>query len=210
MTKFYSRLEKIALSDPQVLSLSLSEIITKRVSFRDFSQKPIAAKEISTLCYYSAGLSRPNPHDSQNPFRVYPSAGAKFPIEMYVFIQYGSDIPQGLYHYQPQDHSLDILLSPVYAKELKRIWIKQPWFQKASAIILLTSISFRTTQKYGALGAHFPFIEAGHMVQNMYLTATALAIGCCAIGQLQTHEVNKLIDLNEYEESFIYGVAIGN
>lgn len=210
MKKYYPRLKKIDLPASGEPTGELRKIIKKRESFRDFSKIPIDINTLSDILMYSSGIMRANPSESDNPFRAYPSGGAKYPIEVYPLILSGNDIQAGLYHYNPLCHSLDILLQPVLPSELEGIWTIQEWFRKAAVIIILTAVFHRTTDKYGERGIKFPYLEAGHLVQNIHLLATSLEIGCCAIGLLNDSALIRLLDLNDEEEYPIYSVALGN
>jgi len=210
MHKQYPRLPQIILPNVTEPTDQLRTIIKKRESFRNFSGKPIRLAVLSDILYYSAGITRPNPEENLNPFRAYPSAGAKYPLEVYTLVLKGKDIKPGLYHYNPSAHSLEVLLRPVQLKEIEPIWTTQEWFRKAAVIILLTSVFSRTTSKYGERGIKFPYLEAGHLVQNLYLLATSLNLGCCAIGLLKEELLIKLLDINPREEYPIYYVALGN
>lgn len=210
MHKNYPRLEKISLPDVDIKVGELRQNIKKRRSFRSFSGKKINLKNLSDILYHGSAAIRPNIYEGINPFRTYPSAGAKYPLEVYVLILKGKDIKQGLYHYNPIKHELEVLHSKIKAGEIDPIWMpKQPWFKKASVIIMLTSIFHRTTDKYGKRGLFFPYIEAGHIAQNIYLLTTSLKIGCCAIGMLNEKPLIKLLDINPREEYPIYYLAIG-
>lgn len=210
MHKQYSRLKHVALPD---VSKSVEEprgLIKKRASFRDFSEKPIDKATLSEILYYSSSVIRPNPFDNDNPYRAYPSAGAKYPLEIYPLVLFGKDIDPGLYHYSPIMHNLEVLSQSIKKEEISAIWIKeQSWFKKAAVLLIITSTFHRTTDKYGERGVMFPYIEAGHLAQNVYLIATSLGIGCCAIGMLNDNFVIKLLDINSREEYPIYYLALG-
>lgn len=210
MQKHYSRLRRISLPDPGRPSGELRPLIRTRASFREFSGTPIDLGTLSDVLFYSAGIMRPNSTEIENPFRAYPSGGAKYPLEVYPLILSGKDVQQGLYHYNPFSHSLDVLLQPVLSNELDPIWTTQQWFRKAAVIIILTAIFHRTTEKYGDRGIKFPYLEAGHLVQNVHLLAASLDLGCCAIGLLNEGSLIKLLDINPREEYPIYSVALGN
>ena len=210
MQKYYSRLQQLPLPTPGKLSDGLRTLIRKRSSFRNFSETPLDFSTLSDILFYSAGVMRPNPTEIENPFRAYPSGGAKYPLEIYPLILSGKGIQQGLYHYSPLSHSLDVLLQPIFPKELDGIWTTQEWFRKAAAIIILTAIFHRTTNKYGERGIKFPYIEAGHLAQNIHLLATSLDLGCCSIGLLNEDALVKLLDINPRDEYPIYSIALGN
>jgi len=101
-------------------------------------------------------------------------------------------------------------LSPALKREVEPIWRSQHWFRSAAAIIIITAIHKRTTEKYGPEGTIFPFIEAGHIGQNLYLLVQGYKVGCCAIGQMNEVAVCELLDINPNEEYPVYYLAIGN
>ena len=207
MNKQYSRLRSILLPEFPIGKDNLRDLLSKRKSYRKFSGKPIRPDQLSEILYYSAGLVR----ESEGKFhRPYPSAGGKYPIEIYPLVLSGSDLEPGLYHYSPTEHALDILLPSLDKKEVSSIWMSQRWFRKSSIILIMTAVYRRTTDKYGEKGLPFPFIEAGHIGQNIYLLAQSLGIGCCAIGQFKEKQLCKLLDINPFEEYPIYYIALGN
>lgn len=207
MSKRYSRLRNIFLPEFPIRKDNLRELLIKRGSYRKFSGKSIKIQQLSEILYYSAGLVR----KSKGKFHLsYPSAGGKYPIEIYPLVLYGGELNNGLYHYNPIEHALDILLTPLKKEDTSSLWMSQKWFRKASVILILTAVFHRTTDKYGQKGLPFPFIEAGHIGQNIYLLAQSLGIGCCAIGQFKEKKLCKLLDINPFEEYPIYYIALGN
>lgn len=210
MYKQYPRLQHLDLPNINKPSGQLRKLIKKRSSFRDFSNKPINKAALADILYYCSGVTRPNPPENDNPFRAYPSAGAKYPLEVYPLILSGKGIDNGLYHYNPIANNLTILLQKIEKKEIDQIWIKkQPWFKKAAVLLIITATFHRTTDKYKERGVVFPYIEAGHLAQNVYLLANSLGIGCCAIGGLNESQIIKLLDINPREEYPIYYLALG-
>jgi len=207
MSKIYSRLKHIELPNFTKQNGDLRELLLKRFSYRNFSKKPVTLKQLSEILYYSAGIVRESGDELRRP---YPSAGAKYPIEIYPLILVNSNIQKGLYHYDPLSHSLDVLLVPLRNSDISKIWKTQQWFKKASIVLILTAVYTRTTEKYGEEGLSFPFIEAGHIGQSVYLLAQNMKIGCCAIGQFNEKVLCELLDINIFEEYPIYYIALGN
>lgn len=204
--KGYGRLEEIILPKPELIKkISLVQSLENRQSTRKFSKLPLSEEILSTLLYYSAGLkNRKNP---ENKYRFYPSAGARYPLEIY-FLSLNSPIPKGLYHYYIKNHSLEKLL------DIDRInlsdYFSQSWIIKASGLIIITAVFKRNTIKYLDRGYRHIFTEAGHVGQNIYLVSSALNIGCCAIGGFFDDTINKLIDIDGINESVIYVFALGH
>jgi SagB-type dehydrogenase family enzyme len=207
MSKIYSRLRQIELPEFPMRGDNLRKLLLKRFSYRNFSKKAVTLKQLSEILYYSAGIVRKVEGELRRP---YPSAGAKYPIEIYPLILVNNEVQKGLYHYDPANHSLDVLLDSLKNSDISGIWKTQQWFKKASIILILTAAYTRTTEKYGEVGLAFPFIEAGHIGQNVYLLAQSMEIGCCAIGQFNEKPLCELLDINIFEEYPIYYIALGN
>lgn len=211
MFKNYTRLDYIEMARPKAAFSQLQKLLVSRSSYRGFSKKPVTLKHLSQILYFSAGLVRFLQQNLESSRRPYPSAGAKYPLEVYPLVLVNSDnLKRGLYHYNVIEHSFEILLSSLRADDLKDIWMSQKWFRKASIILIITSVFERTTEKYGQRGIGFSLIEAGHLGQNIYLVAQKLGIGCSAIGEFREEAIVKLLDINPNEELPIYYIALGN
>lgn len=204
--KAYARLPEVLLPKPGLTrGISLREALTNRESIRSFSQQPISQAVLSTLLYYSAGIYSIG---GGGVHRFYPSGGARYPLETYV-LPLNSALQKGLYHYNLKNHSLERLL---FLKENVKTskFFGQEWIANAGCIIIITGIFERTTMKYGSRGYRHILIEAGHMGQNMYLLASALNVGCCAIGGFIDDKLNSLLDIDGTEETVLYAFALGS
>lgn len=202
--KKYFRFPSIYLPK-QFTKSYLEKIILRRRSMREFTEKPIDVKTLSHLLYFSFGITFKN-----NEFRAYPSAGARYPIEVYPILLKGENIENGVYHYNVKDHKLEKLRSGNFKKFLFNVTCQQKWIKKASVVFILTGILNRTLLKYGERGYRYVLLEAGHAAQNMYLIATSLGLGCCTIGGFLDKEIDRFLDLEKTDEKTIYMLAIGS
>jgi SagB-type dehydrogenase family enzyme len=204
--KGYPRLDEIFLPKPILQNnLSLKQSLMKRKSSRQFSEKTLPINKLSSLLYYSAGLRENKPPWEAN--RFYPSAGARYPLEVYL-LSLNTDLPKGLYHYYLKNHSLEKLL--IFDKLDVKRYIFHEWFFDAACFIIISSVFKRTTVKYGDRGYCFTLLEAGHLGQNFYLVSSALDIACCGIGGFVEHELENLLDIDGVNESIVYILALGN
>ena len=145
--KKYPRLPKIVLDDvlPQA---DLFSVLQKRKSRREFSDIAINKKELSALLLYAAG--RRQRHSSESTARTYPSAGERYPIEMYVLVQKSaSELPKGLFHYDVENHQLDMLVSEKNLPEGTAIFRADRWYTKAPVVLFTTAVFWRSEHKYG-------------------------------------------------------------
>lgn len=208
--KEYSRLKKVYL--PKKFSkkvLNLEKIIKNRRSIRKFSNKPISLNDISRILFYSSGLTYLH-HNWNKTRRAYPSAGARYPLELYLIIlKETKGLKKGIYHYNVRKHALELLLAGDYKVKICE-YVNQKWVKRASVIIIITAIFDRTKIKYGERGYRYVFLDAGHLSQNIHLISTGLNLGCCAIGGFLDNEIGELLDLDNEKEAVIYINVIGN
>ena len=203
--KSYPRFDEVPLPKPQLRTKSLEVSLRERKSTRAFSSRKLSIQQISTLLYYSAGIS-PDRKDR----RFYPSGGYRYPVEIYL-LSLNSQLKKGIYHYYVPNHSLERIF------ENKKFEIKKTftpfnltWISQASVIIVMTAVIGRSYIKYGDRAYKFIHLEAGHIGQNMYLISSALGMGCCAIGGQVDSYIAKTLDLDETHEPIIYSMAVGN
>ncbi|RJQ37442.1 SagB/ThcOx family dehydrogenase [Candidatus Parcubacteria bacterium] len=204
--KDYPRLPKIKLDgDPP--SADFFELIKKRRSRRDFTDKPIRRDELSILLKYSCGNMQLRGDQYR---RAQASGGARFPIEVYpIVFRSSEDLEAGLYHYNVQEHGLDTLWKrPFQDSDIHQLFT-YPWVKDAAIGIVLTAVFWRNQNKYGERGYRYILLEAGHIGQNIYLASEALGLKCCALGGTRDENLEKFIDIDGIAESVVYGFALG-
>jgi len=205
--KSYPRFRKIPLEKTDLTS-DLFECIGKRRSVRSFPSEPVSKTHLSTLLQHACGIVER--YADKNPRRAYPSGGARYPIEIYtlVFAEKG-EISPGLYHYNVQDHALDVLWErPFSADEIGTLFTYK-WAQGASCAIVMTAVFQRTQMKYAERGYRYVLLEAGHIGQNICLVANAVGLACCPIVGTYDTPLERLIDIDGVTESVVYALALG-
>ena len=72
-----------------------------------------------------------------------------------------------------------------------------------------SAIFQRIKWKYGQRAYRYIYLDAGHIAENLALSATSLRLGSCQIGALYDDEINQIIDVDGSEESVIYMSVVG-
>lgn len=204
--KSYPRLPKIALPKTEATA-GVRETIQARRSQRDFDKRPVSLEELSDLLRFSCGITG---HHKGVELRAQPSGGHLYPIEVYPIVFAGAgELSSGVYHYNVHDHALDLLLKKDFSGEdIHRLFL-YPWAQDAAVAFVLTGVFRRNQQKYGERGYRHILVEAGAIIQNVYLMATALGLRCTAIDAVEEGEIEALIDVNGIDESALVSVVVG-
>ncbi|UCC59029.1 MAG: SagB/ThcOx family dehydrogenase [Candidatus Bathyarchaeum sp.] len=205
--KNYPNSTKIKLPPPKhAEAMSVDDAIRKRRSIRAFSQKPLTMKQLSYLLWASTGVQR---KENGYEFRTAPSAGALYPIETYVIVNRVSGLEKALYHYSIKSHLLEELERGDFSTRIARAALGQEMFQGAAAIFVWTAIFDRSKWKYRQRAYRYVYLDAGHIAQNLALSATSLGLGSCQVGAFYDDEVNNIVGVDGAEESVIYLSAVG-
>lgn len=209
--KTYPRLSQIKLEKASIKENQLFSIIKKRESKRKFTGEELTLKEISKILYFSAGIrnSKEIGGDFDKSKRMYPSGGARYPLEIYLAIFKGKEILPGIYHYNVKRNTLELLLEGDFRKKFSSEITDQNWVGKSRMITIITAVFSRTIVKYKERGWRYIFFEAGHLAQNICLISTLLKLKCCAVGGFMDEKVIALLDLNLNSELPLYLIVIG-
>jgi SagB-type dehydrogenase family enzyme len=185
---------------------SLWEAIAQRRSVREFSEQSITFSELSQLIWATQGITTKS---GGFEFRASPSAGALYPIETYLGVNRVEEIPSGIYHYNVREAQLVLLKEGHFGPELCEAGLGQEMLEEAACVFVWTAIVGRSKWKYRERAYRYIYMDVGHIGQTLYLAATALDIGCCAVGAFFDEEVDRVIGVDGKNEISVYVGAVG-
>lgn len=208
---FFMSENKIFLPLPHKASnLTVEEAILLRRSIRDYTDDPISISGLAMILWAAYGIT-----DPERGFRASPSAGATYPLEIYVVIgergvtARDGFLEAGVYKYEPHSHSLSSVKKGDYRGELMKAALGQEWVGEAPLTIIVCAVFERTTKIYGERGqTRYVPMEAGHVGQNIYLMATALNYGCVVVGAFYDDSVATVVGVKP-EEKPLYIIPLG-
>lgn len=182
----------ILLPSPETKGkVSVEEALSKRRSIRIFKNSPLSLKEISQILWAAQGIT------AEWGGRTCPSAGATYPLEIYVVAGNVENIEPGVYHYNAIRH----ILEPVFQGDIreKLCWacLNQQCVKNAQVSFVIAADFSRTTKRYGKRGIMYVHIEVGHAGQNIYLQAESLGLGTVAIGAFNDKLLKELLKIDE-------------
>ncbi|OYT37757.1 MAG: nitroreductase [Desulfurococcales archaeon ex4484_58] len=190
--------------------LSVEEALAYRRSIRDYRNESLTIEQLSQLLWAAYGITEP-----RRGFKTSPSAGATYPLEIYVVIKSGgvrtennTYLQPGVYHYDPYKHVLVLVKKGDFSRELMRASLDQEWVGSAPINIVIAAVFERTTRYYGERGVRYVYMEVGHAGQNIYLEATALGLGCVVVGAFYDEDVKEIVGLKDDEEP-MYIIPVG-
>jgi SagB-type dehydrogenase family enzyme len=188
----------------------LEQIIERRRSCRAFGDGPVALGDVAAVMRLAAGETARADEATGRPraFRAAPSAGALFPLEVYLVSDHVEDLARGVHRYDPADHLLECidatsrLPQAIAATGMDEL-------ASAAAVIVLTAIPARSRLKYGERAYRFILLEAGHVAQNVLLAAEGLGLAACAVGGFVDDELDAVIGIDGVDEISLYAIALG-
>ena len=184
-------------------TVPVEKALSYRRSVREYSETPIDITDIAQLLWAAQGVT-----DPVTGFRTAPSAGALYPLEVYVACGNVTGLPAGVYRYIPGPHALGQVGGRDVREELYRSALQQQPVRGAPAVIVIAADYNRTTGKYGERGIRYVHMEAGHASENVYLQAYALGLGTVAIGAFDDDGIGQALGLPQ-EQAPLYLMPVG-
>lgn len=196
---------------PGDTTAKLVEILNRRRTVTRFEPDTSPTDALPQIISGSIGVNGRNltAKEYYKDRRPYPSAGATYPLETYLFVNRASNLLCGLYYFKPSTHELILLSQNEFSKDLFRAFCGQQVARDSSGIIVFTNVQNRISGKYGERGYRFALIEAGHACQNVLIMATELGLGAVPLGGFFDDELGALMGLDTSLEVPLYAVAIG-
>jgi SagB-type dehydrogenase family enzyme len=195
--------EIIDLPEPRYESeTSLEKTLLDRRSVREYGEDPLSLSDISQILWAAQGITNPR------GYRTAPSAGALYPLELFVVAGNVKDLPEGVYRYLPEDHNLDRILDGDKRDDLYEVSLRQSAIKDAASVLVISAVYERTTVKYGDRGIRYVHIEVGHATENALLQIVSLKLSAVVIGAFHDENVQKVLGLQDDEEPLLL-VPIG-
>ncbi len=187
--------------------ISVERSLQARRSVRSFKKESVSLQIVSQLVWAAQGITQKSDAPAGWPWgawqggrRTAPSAGALYPLELYVICGAVSDLKPGIYKYKPQTHQLTLVRAGDHRSRLSAAASGQEWIAGAPCIFVVGAVFARTEVKYGQRTARYVHMEAGHAIENICLQAVALDLGSTVVGAFRDADVKEVVGMEKDEE----------
>jgi len=201
----------IKLPDPRTIkvnSVDLIEAINRRVSVRAYSEEPLTLEELSYVLWSTQGVKEVTTRPAT--LRTVPSAGSRHCFEPYVLVNNVEGVPRGLYRFLAVEHSLqEVDLSGDIGERIMKACLDQRFILNAAMALILTAVRYRMMWRYTERGYRYMHLDAGHVIQNLYLCAEAIDSGVCAIAAFNDDVINEALGVDGVEQFTVYLGVLG-
>ncbi len=194
----------IALPKPRLKGgLSLEEAILRRRSTRVFSSRTITESQLSQLLWACQGIT-------EGYYRTVPSAGATYPLEVYLLLGEAGveSMSGGIYQYVPEKHFIIHHLPGDLRKRLCSACLGQDFIRRAPLSFVVCAEYSRTTASYGDRGVRYVHMEVGHLGQNLALQGEALGLCSVMVGAFRDEDVSRVLNLPPHLKP-LYVIPVG-
>lgn len=200
-----NKLERTVIKLPEPIfdsKVSVEAALLARKSIRSYRGDDLTLAEVSQLLWAAQGITR------KKGMRTAPSAGALYPLEVYLVVGQIEQLPVGLYKYLPMGHELEQISDEEKREDLAAAGYGQSCIERGSIDIVIAAIYERTAGKYGVRAARYVHMEVGHAAQNICLQAISLELGTVAVGAFDDSKVRVILHMNA-DESPLYIMPVG-
>jgi SagB-type dehydrogenase family enzyme len=204
---------------PEPATSSAATLMRRRHSVRTFDdRRPIALAELARLID-SARVSAQ--WESKSDFdggpamsyanRPYPSGGASYPLELYLAVNVCEGLARGFYHYDAGAHALTAIdVKPQDLQSLLTGAAASMGVAATPQILITFAARFgRVSWKYSSLAYSLILKESGVLMQTLYLMATDLGLGGCAIGSMNIDLFARMTGIEFHVEGPVGQFALG-
>jgi len=214
------KLEGFSVADSEAIS-PLSRLLRERHSTRSFDDgRPITLAELARFLDGAARVlaryrNRSDLGDAgpwvDYAIRPYPSAGASYPLELYLAVDKCDGLDRGFYHYDAGGHALVPI--NVHVQELEALLAGAAFAMgvptRPHVLITIAARFGRTSWKYSSIAYALILKDVGVLTKTLYLVATDMGLGGCAIGTADIHLFAKMTGIEFHVEGPVGQFAIG-
>ncbi len=202
----YSKKEILLPKPSYKGSISFEETIYKWKATRKFQKdKPLTLQLLSQLLWAASGTTVDGVTSAT---RVYPSAGAIYPLDIYVVCKNIKDLESGIYKYNCKNHSLILVKKGDFSSQLAYFAVGQMFIAEAPVSFIWVG-DYSKVSRYGDRGTkRYIFADLGHSAQNLTIQATALGLGTVQVGAFNNEKIKSLLEIKQHEDP-LYIMPVG-
>ncbi len=180
----------VALPAPDSIGrMTVERALALRRSVREFASAPLTLREVSQILWAAHGITGPGGK------RTTPSARAVYPLQVWLVANDVTGLAKGIYRYSPAEHALELVAEGDHRVAIAAAASGQKSVEQAPVVVAVVGDSALAAEKFGGRAAMWLGMEAGFVVQNVYLEATALALGTVMVGGYQDTAARRALGL---------------
>jgi len=195
-------------NDTEILQENVKSVINLRESIRSYKQVNISLSELSYLLWCTQGVKEVFSGIATK--RTVPSAGARHAMETTLLVNRVDGLKPGLYRYLSLEHQLGVFkIDNHISDEIVKSAFGQDFIKNSAVTFIWMAVIYRMKWRYGERAYRYIFLDAGHVAQNLYLSAESIGCGVCAIAAFSDDEMNQILNIDGKEQFVVYMATVG-
>lgn len=196
-------------------NMPVETAITNRTSKKSFSSKALPVSHLAKVLYLANGARTQASEASEKTDTSYgagfnfPSAGGLASTQIDVFVFNVEGVEPGIYRFDRRRHELVLKKKGNFSTWLKEFGILQVEFGDAGAVLILSCDMARLAEKYTIRAYRLGLMDAGHVSENIYLTANALGLCVCATAGFVDSEINSALGFDGLDKCALLALGVG-
>jgi SagB-type dehydrogenase family enzyme len=183
----------------------LESAIRNRRTIREITGKNIPSEYLDILMWSAFGTTL---KEGREKYRTAPSAGATYPVEIYLFVERVDRYEDGIYIYDSKNENLKLFKPGVFLPEVEKMSWDQDFVSLSNMVFITVYDPEKIEREYGNKSRDYALLECGHIAQNILLTATALNLGSVPVGAFSQRRLSGLLDLTRGKTP-LYMICVG-
>ena len=180
---------------PRELPRTTAPAVAVLAGTADVAPTELDLPQLSRLLHLAAGVVR----TTERPygtwlFRAAGSAGGRFPLELYVAVPEGGELPAGVHWYDPKAHALVEVGPPPRA---------------GAPTVVVTGVPWRTGWRYRERGYRHTYWDAGTMLAQLLAAADSAGLEPALYTRFPDRTVTALVGADGVHEWPVAVVALG-
>lgn len=174
------------------------------------AESTMSLEDLALLLHHTQGINKVLEFPGRKfELRTAPSAGALYPVDIYLVINRVDGIEAGLYHYHVQKHSLQQLKTGAFYPVLEQAAGCPHAYQPAAATVIMSVVFSRTGFKYRDRCYRYVNMDTGHAVGNLCVCAGSLGLAAPVVARFDDEEINRFLEIDAKEEAALVLVPLG-
>lgn len=185
------------------------KLVENRKTIRKYTGDILRIDELSYLLWSTQGIKSLSANGLAS-FRTVASGGARHPFETYLAVEKVEGLRPGIYRYLPIEHELLLVREDNNLRDkITEASLGQSFMEDASVQFIYSCIPYRTEWRYAKEAHKIILVDLGIISHSVYMSATALNLGTCAVGAYDQKIMDDLIEVDGDEEFVVFTMPIG-
>ena len=192
----------IPLPPPELfpdVPVNFLELVEVRSSVRQYSSSPVSKRELSYLLWCTQGVKSKDCDGKTK--RTVPSAGGLHVFTTYVYANNVGGIEAGLYRFLAEEHGLCLVCAKEgddgFGEAFAASFSNPALVKNGAVTFVWAADADRSIARFGENAERYMYLDAGHVCQNLYLSALSVNIGVCAVGAFSEEKLFENIRFAE-------------